>query len=32
MITDKQGREWLLQKVYDAGWRFVHVVIMENYI
>ena len=21
MITDKQGREWLLQKLYDAGWR-----------
>ena len=22
MITDEQGREWLLQKVYDAGWRY----------
>ena len=22
MITDKQGREWLLQKLYDAGWRY----------
>ena len=23
MITDKQGREWLLQKFYDAGWRYL---------
>ena len=23
MITDKQGREWLLQKLYDAGWRYL---------
>lgn len=22
MITDKQGREWLLQKLYDNGWRY----------
>ena len=22
MITDEQGREWLLKKVYDAGWRY----------
>lgn len=22
MITDKQGQEWLLQKLYDAGWRY----------
>lgn len=22
MISDKQGREWLLQKLYDAGWRY----------
>lgn len=22
MITDKQGREWLLQKLYDYGWRY----------
>lgn len=23
MITDEQGREWLLQKLYDAGWRYI---------
>lgn len=23
MITDKQGREWLLQKLYDDGWRYL---------
>ena len=23
MITDKQGREWLLQKFYDTGWRYL---------
>lgn len=23
MITDKQGREWLLQKLYDNGWRYI---------
>ena len=22
MINDKQGREWLLQKLYDDGWRY----------
>ena len=22
MITDKQGREWLLQKLYDDGWKY----------
>ena len=22
MITDKQGREWLLQKLYEEGWRY----------
>jgi hypothetical protein len=22
MITDKQGREWLFQKLYDDGWRY----------
>lgn len=22
MISDKQGREWLLQKLYDDGWRY----------
>lgn len=25
MITDKQGREWLLQKMYDAGCRDIDV-------
>lgn len=23
MISDKQGREWLFQKLYDAGWRYI---------
>lgn len=23
MITDEQGKEWLLQKFYDAGWRYL---------
>lgn len=23
MITDEQGGEWLLQKLYDAGWRYL---------
>lgn len=23
MITDEQGREWLLQKLYDDGWRYL---------
>lgn len=22
MISDEQGREWLLQKLYDDGWRY----------
>lgn len=22
MITDKQGQEWMLKKLYDAGWRY----------
>ena len=22
MINDKQGREWLLQKLYDEGWKY----------
>lgn len=22
MITDEQGREWLLQKLYDDGWKY----------
>lgn len=22
MISDKQGQEWVLQKLYDAGWRY----------
>lgn len=22
MITDKQGRDWLLKKLYDDGWRY----------
>lgn len=23
MISDKQGREWVLQKLYDDGWRYM---------
>lgn len=23
MITDEQGREWLLKKLYDDGWRYI---------
>lgn len=23
MLTDEQGREWLLQKLYDGGWRYI---------
>lgn len=23
MITDKQGIEWLLKKLYDDGWRYI---------
>lgn len=22
MITDKQGQEWVLRKLYDAGWKY----------
>ena len=22
MITDEQGQEWVLRKLYDAGWRY----------
>lgn len=28
MITDKQGREWLLQKLYDEGYRYY---VMDRY-
>lgn len=28
MITDEQGREWLLQKLYKGGWRYC---VMDNY-
>ena len=28
MITDKQGREWLLQKLYDGGWQYY---VKDNY-
>ena len=24
MISDEQGRKWLLQKLYDAGWRYLY--------
>lgn len=23
MISDEQGKKWLLQKLYDAGWRYL---------
>ena len=23
MITDEQGKKWLLQKLYDNGWRYL---------
>ncbi|MDU5254160.1 MAG: hypothetical protein E6183_04010 [Veillonella sp.] len=23
MITDEQGKNWLLQKLYDNGWRYL---------
>ena len=23
MITDEQGREWLFQKLYEDGWRYI---------
>ena len=28
MITDKQGREWLLKKLYDEGYRYY---VMDSY-
>lgn len=28
MISDKQGREWLLQKLYDEGYRYY---VMDGY-
>ena len=28
MITDKQGKEWLFQRLYDAGWRYI---VADNY-
>ena len=28
MITDEQGREWLLQKLYDEGYRYY---VMDSY-
>ena len=28
MITDKQGMEWLFNKLYDAGWRYI---VADNY-
>lgn len=28
MISDKQGRKWLLQKLYDDGWRYC---VMDNF-
>ena len=28
MISDKQGREWLIQKLYDDGWRYC---VMDNF-
>lgn len=24
MISDEQGKEWLLQKLYDEGWRYLY--------
>lgn len=30
MITDKQGREWLLQKLYDEGWRYLVMDVYGN--
>nr|DAR68070.1 MAG TPA: hypothetical protein [Caudoviricetes sp.] len=30
MITDEQGREWLLQKLYDEGWRYIVADSFEN--
>lgn len=28
MITDEKGMEWLFQKLYDAGWRYI---VANNY-
>lgn len=30
MITDEQGREWLLQKLYDDGWRYCTCMTSGN--
>lgn len=30
MITDKQGREWILQKLYDEGWRYLVMDVYGN--
>ena len=30
MISDKQGREWLLQKLYDEGWRYLVMNVCGN--
>lgn len=30
MITDEQGREWLFQKLYDDGWRYIVADNFEN--
>lgn len=30
MITDEQGREWVLQKLYDDGWRYIVADNFEN--
>nr|DAF51871.1 MAG TPA: hypothetical protein [Podoviridae sp. ctf5T2] len=28
MITDEKGMEWMFQKLYDAGWRYI---VADNY-
>lgn len=30
MITDKQGREWILKKLYDEGWRYLVMDVYGN--
>lgn len=30
MITDEQGRGWLLQKFYDEGWRYLAMDKYDN--
>ena len=30
MITDEQGREWLFQKLYDDGWRYIVADKFDN--